>query len=83
MHVASITESSDLFTFLCLVPPSPSLCLLLAIINGIVPCSVDVSVRRVGGAFGGKAKRPKFAAIACALGAHATKRYRVLQGRDE
>lgn len=36
--------------------------------------SVDVSVRRVGGAFGGKAKRPKFAAIACALGAHATKR---------
>ena len=37
--------------------------------------SVDVSVRRVGGAFGGKAKRPKFTAIACALGAHATKRY--------
>ena len=36
--------------------------------------SVDVSVRRVGGAFGGKAKRPKFAAIACALGAHATNR---------
>ena len=33
-----------------------------------------MSVKRVGGAFGGKAKRPKFAAIACALGAHVTKR---------
>ena len=34
-----------------------------------------MSVKRCGGAFGGKITRSSFAAVACALGAYATRRY--------
>lgn len=37
--------------------------------------SVDVSVKRVGGAYGSKITRPNLIAAACALGAHVTRRY--------
>lgn len=37
--------------------------------------SVDVSVRRVGGAYGSKLTRSNSTAAACALGAQATRRY--------
>ena len=36
--------------------------------------SVDVSVKRVGGAYGSKITRPNIVAAACALGAHVTRR---------
>ena len=39
---------------------------------------VDVGVKRCGGAFGGKATRSSIAAVACALGAYATKRFEVV-----
>ena len=44
-------------------------------------CSVDVSVKRVGGGFGVKATRANFMAAACALGAHKTRRYGCICGR--
>ena len=37
-------------------------------------CSVDVSVRRVGGAYGAKITRAHLIAAACALAAHTTQR---------
>ena len=47
---------------------------LLVISELLSPYSVDVSVKRCGGAYGAKITRANLTAAACALGAHATKR---------
>ncbi|KAL5509791.1 hypothetical protein EMCRGX_G005217 [Ephydatia muelleri] len=46
----------------------------VATVLGIPVSSVDVTVKRVGGAYGGKITRSQQIAAACALGAYATKR---------
>ncbi len=41
---------------------------------GVGSSSVDVSVKRVGGAYGSKITRANMVATACAVGAHASRR---------
>lgn len=43
--------------------------------NSDIVCSVDVSVRRVGGAYGAKITRAHWIAAACGLAAQTTGRY--------
>ena len=47
----------------------------IAIVLDVPVSSVDVSVKRVGGAYGAKTTRPNLIAAACALGASVTGRY--------
>ena len=46
----------------------------VANVLGVFASSVDVSVKRIGGAYGAKITRPNLIAAACAVGAHATRR---------
>jgi len=42
---------------------------------GVPSSSVDVSVKRIGGAYGSKITRANLIAAACAVGAYASRRY--------
>ena len=67
----SLSLSLSLAYCLSLSLPSTN---LVVVTKLTFPCSVDVSVKRCGGGFGGKITRANLTAAACALGAHATKR---------
>ena len=48
---------------------------VVAGVLGIGSSSVDVSVKRIGGAYGSKITRANLIAAACAVGAYASRRY--------
>ena len=52
---------------------------VVAGVLGVGSSSVDVSVKRIGGAYGSKIFRANQIAAACAVGAHATRRYAPLE----
>ena len=48
---------------------------VVAGVLGVGSSSVDVSVKRIGGAYGSKITRANLIAAACAVGAYASQRY--------
>lgn len=76
-QTALVIPLEDCYTVYSATQWTDSVQAAVADVLGVSTSSVDVSVKRIGGAYGSKITRANLIAAACAVGAYATKRYRV------